>query len=295
MSLTPLRLRLLTMVAWWCSSLSVCLSSSSSCGSGCRPRSCHTMASLWCSRRYRLERSFTLTRRTTLLLRLKHRNMKHKTPPPLFWNSSSFSFYYHYCFFLLWADVHSHPLLPVLEARLCSVPFCRSWLFMMASCLCFRSISLARISSSIHTSERPVAAKVKGYGLLVSLDWWLSFTSSKVRRYYHWHVLLLEQRAKKAFLSHPEVSPPGQTLCLDWLHWLPAGPPFQSKESINKSILLIGQFRRNGSVGPQVLVCLQHLLVPSRRQHVAVSSHLSPSPPPEPCSLATALPQICSH
>lgn len=47
----------------------------------------------------------------------------------------------------------SYPLLPVLDARLCSVPFCRSWLFMMASCLCFSSVSLALISSSTHTSK----------------------------------------------------------------------------------------------------------------------------------------------
>ena len=140
------------MVACWWSSLSVCLSSSSSCGSGCRPRSCHTMASLRCSRRYRLERSFTLTRRTTLLDRQTGE-----------WNSKVIFSYLDVCHFVpsislecsfSWANVPSHPLLPVLEARLCSVPLCRSWLFMMASCLCFRSISLALISSSIHTSDK---------------------------------------------------------------------------------------------------------------------------------------------
>ena len=45
-----------------------------------------------------------------------------------------------------------HPRLLVLEACLCRVPLCRSWLFMMASCLCFRSIILALISSSTHRS-----------------------------------------------------------------------------------------------------------------------------------------------
>lgn len=131
----------LTMEVCWLSSLSVCLSSSSSCGSGCRPRSCHTMASLWCSRRYRLERSFTLTRRTTLLLK-----------QTCCGNSEALN-----CcdiiFIFRSTDPSSYPLLPVLEARLCSVPFCRSWLFMIASCLCFRSISLALTSSSIHTSK----------------------------------------------------------------------------------------------------------------------------------------------
>lgn len=61
-------------------------------------------------------------------------------------------------------EVLSHPLLPVLDARLCSVPFCLSWLFMMASCLCFKSVSLALNSSSTHTSEKPPKAKV----------WWLT-------------------------------------------------------------------------------------------------------------------------
>lgn len=70
---------------------------------------------------------------------------------------------FHHChsfhvLFLSCPNIPSHPRLPVLEARLCSVPFCRSWLFMMASCLCFRSISLALTSSSIHTSAK-VAAK----------------------------------------------------------------------------------------------------------------------------------------
>lgn len=57
----------------------------------------------------------------------------------------------------------SYPLLPVLDALLCSAPFCRSWLFMMASCLCFSSVSLALISSSMHTSEwnRVNAVKLK--------------------------------------------------------------------------------------------------------------------------------------
>lgn len=32
---------------------------------------------------------------------------------------------------------------------------------MMASCLCFRSISLALTSSSMHTSEKSVAAEVR--------------------------------------------------------------------------------------------------------------------------------------
>lgn len=48
----------------------------------------------------------------------------------------------------------AYPLLPVLETRFWSVPFCRSWLFMMASCLCFRSMSLALTSSSTHRSDK---------------------------------------------------------------------------------------------------------------------------------------------
>lgn len=143
----PIERSFLTTQVCWLSSLSVCLSSSSSCGSGCRPRSCHTMASLWCSRRYRLERSFTLTRRTTLLLKQTWCGMKHYTALKYIFNFHS-------------TDPSSYPLLPVLEARLCSVPFCRSWLFMIASCLCFRSISLALTSSSIHTSETAKKKKI---------------------------------------------------------------------------------------------------------------------------------------
>lgn len=140
------------MVACWFSSLSVCLSSSSSCGSGCRPRSCHTTASLWCSRRYRLERSFTLTRRTTLLYRQTRDG-----------NSKALNGSNIMCSSLYPVRMHPspYPLLPVLEARLCSVPFCRSWLFMIASCLCFRSISLALTSSSIHTSEKAAAENIQ--------------------------------------------------------------------------------------------------------------------------------------
>lgn len=54
----------------------------------------------------------------------------------------------------IWFTVSSHPLLPVLDTRLCNVFLCLSWPFMMASCLCFNSIILARTSSSVHTSAK---------------------------------------------------------------------------------------------------------------------------------------------
>lgn len=107
----------------------------------------------------------------------------------------------------------SYPLLPVLETRFWSVPFCRSWLFMMASCLCFRSISLALTSSSTHRSDKSGTR---------SLDNGNNESNINIIIKFNWKV------EEKSLWIHLEAFHPGQTLRLNWLHWPPAVPPFGS-------------------------------------------------------------------
>lgn len=121
------------------------------------------MASLWCSRRYRLERSLTLARRTTFLHARAVTPLRRscKRASKKIWNESLQS-----------SRVPlSYPLLPVLEARFWSAPFCRSWLFMMASCLCLSSMSLALTSSSTHTSDESHSRSLDNGRLELTVVW----------------------------------------------------------------------------------------------------------------------------
>lgn len=179
----------------------------------------------------------------------------------------------------------TYPLLPVLETRFWSVPFCRSWLFMMASCFCFRSMSLALTSSSTHRSDKSGSRLFLENGNHGS----------------NIHMIINKFNSKMGGGKNPPPdSPRGVSSRTDFAFKL--APLATSSSTIwtcpIKSNTL--DVKEEGLIPWcfgffSFFVSWQHLHDPSRRQREEGSIRQCPSPPPGPCAPAAARPQTSSH